>query len=265
MTSRALTVDSFLRAGLKKLGVNRIARALLSYVGEARKLRKENPRQFSLAELFSCFRPWYRSLDPGLAPVTDEQPWVTFGACAFLDRHLHDRMRVYEYGSGGSTLYFLRRAGEVCSVEHDPVWGELVAGHMRRYAHKRWLFKVIEPSRDLPAGTDDPSDPDTYASGDERYSGCSFREYAASIDVYPDGYFDVVLIDGRARNSCFKHAAGKVRPGGFLVLDNAERPRYRYIRDRLHEMGWLLHDFQGPGPYDDRFWETCIWQRPIDR
>jgi hypothetical protein len=50
--------------------------------------------------------------------------------------------------------------------------------------------------------------------------------------------------------------------GGWLVLDNAERPHYWRILDALNRAGWPRMDFAGPGPYNAYFWRTCVWQRP---
>lgn len=58
-----------------------------------------------------------------------------------------------------------------------------------------------------------------------------FAEYAKAAFV-PDseaGTFDFVSIDGRARVACFPRALQLLKPhGGVLVLDNAERPHYRW-------------------------------------
>ena len=46
--------------------------------------------------------------------------------------------------------------------------------------------------------------------------------YAAQISGFPDGCFDLIIIDGAERNECIRAAASKVRPGGWIVVDNAE-------------------------------------------
>ena len=48
------------------------------------------------------------------------------------------------------------------------------------------------------------------------------RAYAAQIDGFPDAWFDFILIDGAERNACIRAATRKVRPGGWIVLDNAD-------------------------------------------
>src|ERR687884_2028950 len=54
-------------------------------------------------------------------------PWFTFPAIeAIKNWDLSDK-RVFEYGSGYSTLFWAARAKEVTSVEHSPEWHAKVA------------------------------------------------------------------------------------------------------------------------------------------
>ena len=58
-----------------------------------------------------------------------------------------------------------------------------------------------------------------------------FADYvkAAFVPEAEAGTFDLVSIDGRARVACFPRALQLLKPhGGVLVLDNAERPYYRW-------------------------------------
>jgi len=107
----------------------------------------------------------------------------------------------------------------------------------------------------------DHDKPDDYISSDARYQGQAFVNYAKSIDPYPDAYFDIVLIDGRARPSCVAHAQHKVKVGGYLILDNSERDEYRWIHESLANDLWKKQSFYGPGPYVMNFWGTTYWQK----
>jgi hypothetical protein len=40
------------------------------------------------------------------SPLEIELPWISYAAIDFLDGYLKPDMTVYEYGSGGSTLFF---------------------------------------------------------------------------------------------------------------------------------------------------------------
>jgi predicted SAM-dependent methyltransferase len=60
------------------------------------------------------------------------------------------------------------------------------------------------------------------------------------------------------RPACFKHAIRKLKFGGYLILDNAERPAYSYIEAAAKGMGLAIQEFWGPGPYARFFWRTIF-------
>lgn len=167
---------------------------------------------------------WVRSLSPDFL-FNEPSPWITCDAFDYLRARLPQGARVFEYGSGGSTIFWKHCGADLVSVEHDPEWYESVR---RRLGNSPGVDYRLVPPEPLAGGDtgSDPSDPLDYASDDARYAGLSFRAYVSQIDAFPDGSFDVLLIDGRARPSCILHGCRKVRVGGFLVLDNADRPYY---------------------------------------
>ncbi|MGW3742117.1 hypothetical protein ACWD62_16185 [Streptomyces sp. NPDC005146] len=187
---------------------------------------------------------WVMSTTPGYL-LRKPSPWITFDAIEYIDKRAAPGWRVFEYGSGGSTLYWLSKGIECVSIEHDPVW----------HAKLRQLFpadsgidyRLVPPTLSdgsdwaLPGSEHDPTgwaDPECYRSSSPEFRQHSFRSYAAQIDEFPEGHFDAVMVDGRARPSCIWHAMPKVKPGGMLIVDNGERPHY-YLRTGRH----LLESF----------------------
>lgn len=238
-----------------------ISQALWVYLSEAARLKHEYPEGFKFWELVRSFPRWLSNLNAGTNSLAGDQPWITFAAIRFLGKILTKDTCVFEYGVGGSTVFFARRARHVYSIEHDRIWAQKVIEAIESRGLRNCQVRLIEPtSDDFPRGKD-PSDPDAYVSSDATFVGKSFKNYATAVDEYPDGYFDLILLDGRARPSCFKHAASKVRKGGFVILDNSERPHYSYIHQQMHSWNWIRHDFFGPGPHNSYFWQTCVWQR----
>jgi hypothetical protein len=145
-------------------------------------------------------------------------------------------------------------------VENDPAWAALTKEALVKNKFSAANLRLCPPEPDPSCADKDPSDLDSYVSSSADCKGRSFRKYAEAVGGY--GSFDLIMVDGRARPSCFKEAYPKVAPGGFLLLDNAERAHYHRIHDHLNAAGWKIHDFAGPGPYNTYFWQTCIWQRP---
>lgn len=166
---------------------------------------------------------WLRSTNPDYS-LRAAMPWITFDAVDYLSTHLSAGMTVFEYGSGGSTLFLRRFAGRCVSIEHDPAWYARLRSLLRPDDPVDYRLVPAEPPVEMPMP--DPADPDGYMSDDADFAKRSFRAYVQQIDTFPDGFFDLVLIDGRARPSCIRHSAPKVRPGGLLILDNADRPYY---------------------------------------
>jgi hypothetical protein len=185
---------------------------------------------------------------------------LTFAAIDFLERALAPGLKIFEYGSGGSTLFWLRfRPERVVSVEHDAAW---YAALERRLAPGAPVdYRLIPPERRAPgADRADPADPEGYASSDPTWAGHSFRRYAAQIDAFPEGHFDVVLVDGRARPACLCHSAPRVKPGGWLILDNSDRAYY------LERTAPLLRHFErrvftGAAPQVLTLSETTLFTR----
>ncbi|MDD5218185.1 MAG: hypothetical protein PHN49_00610 [Candidatus Omnitrophica bacterium] len=192
------------------------------------------------------------------------QPWLTYAAIEFLEQVLTSEMRLFEYGAGGSTLFYAGKVREVFSVEHDRRWYEKVAGKLNQIGYQNCCLKLIEPEPASGTVGQSASDPDAYVSGAAAYRDKTFKAYARAIEEHPEQYFDVIVIDGRARPSCFKHAVKRLKPRGFLVLDNSERDRYASIHQTLNPGVWAKKEFWGPGPYNLCFWKTSIWQNRSD-
>jgi predicted O-methyltransferase YrrM len=233
--------------------------SLNAYWQEARRTAEVCPGSVKGLDLLLSYRRWRRSLIDGANALTDGQPWMTFGAIRFLKRHVHEQMRIFEYGTGGSTLFWARAAREVISIEHDRAWSERVQRALQEKRLHNCQLRLIEAVAETEAVDRSPADPEGYVSADAAFRGFSFRAYAESIKDYPNGTFDLVAIDGRARPSCCRHAIDKVKRGGFLLLDNAERDYYGAIHQTLGKLRWQKFSFLGPGPYNPYFWQTCIW------
>ncbi len=206
---------------------------------------RSNPRDF-----FLLFK-WFLSNILGRTSLQDETPWLTYRATDWLRQNIKDDMKTFEYGSGGSTLFFSKNVQNHNSVEHDRTWYQI----MNNLINQKKLINV-KLSLKIPSHIQD----NDYESTDKNYKGLSFREYSSFIDSFPDGSFDIILVDGRSRNSCIRHAIRKVRAGGYIILDNSERPEYDQTE--------LIKNFEqtiffGPGPYERSFWQTTVYKKSL--
>ncbi|MBN7800180.1 hypothetical protein J0A67_04870 [Algoriphagus aestuariicola] len=188
--------------------------------------------------------------DRSKTPLDLGMPWITYGAIKKLENILHKNMRVFEYGSGGSTRFFAERASEVYSVEHYHSWYLKVKEELAEFSNLHLSWK---PGVQLSGSFE-------RAVLDEAKDGIDYHEYVNSILEFPASHFDLILIDGRARNACIQNAIGKLKPGGFLVLDNSNRRSYTPSLNLLEP--WFYECTLGPSHGSKKFTQTSIYKKP---
>jgi len=162
-------------------------------------------------------------------------PWIAPEAVRRLDRLAEPGWRVLEFGAGDSTHWFAARAASVVSVETDRAWHARVA-------------------QDLASSRLDNCELLLRARGD----------VAAVARDFPDDHFDLIVVDCAEsapgeRIDCVRAAAGEVRPGGYLLLDDSDRPAYRGADEVL--AGWAVARFVGMKPRPLAAVETSLYRR----
>ena len=220
------------------------------------------PRWNTFISSVKYYTDWREHLAPDRNSVNDKSPWMCFSAVRFLKKITRKEMRVFEYGSGGSTLFWISRVQELVSVEHDTSWYLIMKKQFDGQAVQNLKYLLVEPVIDTRFGEKKFENPDDYISADPAYKGKNFEQYAKSIDSYPDNYFDVVVVDGRARTSCIKHSINKLKKGGYLIVDNAERKYYMNAFE-FPKPAWKVYNFEGPVPYGRDFSTTTILKKEL--
>jgi predicted O-methyltransferase YrrM len=158
------------------------------------------------------------------------EPWLTEGAIKFLEATIGPASRVLEYGSGASTLWFASRVAELVSVEGNQAWYDRIAAMLENNSGVQLIHH---------------------------------EGYVGAEATFPDDYFDLVLVDGRKRVACFKAADRVLKPGGYMMLDNSERPRYSpcfYFYETKQR--WSDNQLQ-PDKFGFTYegWRTSWWQK----
>jgi predicted O-methyltransferase YrrM len=153
-------------------------------------------------------------------------PWFTYPAIDFLAQLDYAKRRVFEYGSGASTLFWAERAGHVVAVESEPAWYEIV--------------RAKAPSN------------------------CELILSSSDVDVYAGqirgrDQFDVVVIDGtgESRPMCCRRALEHVRPGGMIILDNSDL--WLKSASILRHAGLIQVDFTGFAPLESHAHTTSVF------
>jgi len=217
---------------------------------------------FSTFDNFKYYKRWSNSLQQGRNSITDEQPWITFPVIDFLTKNVDHNTRVFEYGGGGSTLFFLNRAKEVITVEHDQQWFTTLEQIIASKKSNNWTGKFILPEKMNTTHSLNPSDPAHYYTDDEAFKNFTFQSYASSIEQYPDEHFNIVLVDGRSRPSCIHHSIPKIKKRGYLIVDNSDRAYYfTQLVNIIQKHFKLLYNKKSPSPYASFFTQTGIWQK----
>jgi predicted O-methyltransferase YrrM len=173
--------------------------------------------------------PSYVSCGPfsGRSPLPLGLPWFSLSAIHFLDSFVAKPMSVFEYGSGGSTVYFARRATSIVSTEDN----------------RNWLERVQTELSSLGLNNVELQ----YRAFD--FHCCERFAESAYLHSIPDGAFDIIVIDGTEENvpvrpACFYHAESRIKPGGIIIVDDSWR--YPELRAVNRAKSW--REFRSIGP-----------------
>jgi Methyltransferase domain len=167
------------------------------------------------------------SVDADAQPI----PWYRYTAIDFLQERACADQRIFEFGSGNSTLWWARRAKSVTAVEHDPGWAAKVREGIPENAT---LLEV-------------PLEPD--------------GEYCRTPQR-TESLYEIIVIDGRDRVNCALQCLGSLTDDGVIVWDDSQRRRYRRGLDFLAEHGFRRLRFTGLGPIAPNNGETSVLYRP---
>ncbi|WP_154674418.1 class I SAM-dependent methyltransferase [Nakamurella lactea] len=144
-------------------------------------------------------------------------PWWTYRSIDAVDGWLSARskpIRVFEYGSGASTFWLSARADEIFSVEHHRGFADMMRPELAKLKNVTFL-QVDAPASEAPR----------IGSAKIGSEHLDFYDYVHAIDTV-EGDFDVVVVDGRAREACLRIAVDRLAPGGVIIFDNSHRKRY---------------------------------------
>jgi predicted O-methyltransferase YrrM len=140
---------------------------------------------------------WWERSAPEELPLV---PWLHPAVIGYLNNLIQPDWRILEHGSGGSTLWFAQRAAHVTAVESDASYYAALFAQAPGN-----VTLILRAAENLPLALDAP--------------------------------YDLLLIDGEIeRRGLYLYAAEQlVKPGGLVVLDNANRTEYVNERTFLKE------------------------------
>jgi hypothetical protein len=135
-----------------------------------------------------------------------DEPWIAQGAVRFCDQNLRRDQAGLEWGSGRSTKWFAERLARLVSVEFDPEWHQKVTQSLAGMSNVECRLVPLDHPMEL--GTGPRYDP--------------VPRYVTVADEFADETLGLVVVDGRYRQACVLRALPKLKPGGFLLIDNTD-------------------------------------------
>lgn len=163
-------------------------------------------------------------------PVELELPWFSHGAVDFLENYLNKETRVFEFGSGGSTLFFAQRSKSVTAVEDNAHWCQLVSAKLAARGIKNADLRHI---------------PVAFTT-EETFAASNY------LNAVRQSTFDVIIVDGtewtsNVRPICFHAAEEQIPPGGVIVVDDSWR--YRELREANRARRMEIFESVGPARF----------------
>ena len=148
-------------------------------------------------------------------PVDAEKrplPWMNYACIDFLGSFIAQRrVRVFEWGSGCSTIFFAEHAQLVRAVEDNKSWFDEITRITQGIGNIDLLYRS---SKD---------------------------EYVRAIE----GLFDVIIVDGSHRPDCLEIACRHLNNYGLIVLDNSDDSNLDESILRMDSDGFYSISFSG--------------------
>jgi Methyltransferase domain len=171
-----------------------------------------------------------------LTATTQTGPWLAPPAVRWLDRTMQPSWSVFEFGSGTSTAWLASRCKSILSVEDDPEWHARTISLCEQRALSNYDVRL-----------------------------CQCAAWIALLRSCPEDSFDLALVDGNdvpecSRLDCLRAASDRIRPNGFILLDDSDRDRYASADKIL--AGWAVRRFVGVKARPWLAVETSVFQRP---
>lgn len=162
---------------------------------------------------------WFRSLKEK-KPVDKEGnplPWFTYSAIEFIQTRLSENLKIFEFGSGNSTIFFSERVSLVYAAEHDKNW----LNKLKNYESEK--LKLFYTNSDTP------------------------EQYIKPL-IDSDSKFDIIIVDGLYRSNCIKNSLEFLTEEGIIILDDSEREEYSDAIDFLLKHKFKKLEFWGIAP-----------------
>lgn len=176
---------------------------------------------------------------------TNKEPWLVRKSIEYIYSKRDVIKNILEFGSGASTAWFLDLFdANVVSIEDNQEWLNKIIDKIPKELKEKWKCH-LKPAKTIGSIRN--------WIGINKHDNLFYDDYVNIIDEL-DITFDLILIDGKARNDCIKRSLKKLSKNGYFVIDNAERKQYEEAINMIPK-DWLRLTFENK--YDT----TIIYQK----
>jgi hypothetical protein len=152
------------------------------------------------------FAPQYWQLRKA-STLDSRIPWTSFSAIERLRKTIKPGTKIMEFGSGGSTLFFLDLGATVVSLEGDPEWANVVRSSVAAPLNERFALLEVDYSR--------RSEPEAYLEKIAEYDISDFDFIFVDFPENPR--------DGTSRTRLLQALEPKLKRGSVALLDDSWR------------------------------------------
>lgn len=158
-------------------------------------------------------------------------PWYTYPAIEYISQFDYSDKKIFEYGTGYSSMYWAKRSKKVVSIEDNVQWFEKFKTEFKA---ENWQMRYCDEKMGYE---------DTIFQDNEKY--------------------DVIVVDGKRRAECAANAVKALADGGMIILDDSDRintsQEYVNAVKILKEANLLQVDFYGFCPMNNYSKTTSIF------
>jgi hypothetical protein len=170
-------------------------------------------------------------------------PWLTYPFLFELSSWQLSKVKVLEFGSGASSIYFSRNAESVVTYEFDSTYAELVMHPILPRYPNLTLHTVNEAA---------------FLNLLETKSE-NFSSLISEIEKS-----QIILIDGGPRNEIARFIALKALQDAVIVFDNTDLEDWSLGRKLLKESGFIEIPYHGLGNLNPYSWTTSLFLRNLE-
>jgi len=174
---------------------------------------------------------WENSFKFGLSQDENGNfvPWFCYDAISFLQEKLEKNWRIFEFGSGASTLFFLQQNVRfLASVESNSLW--------HQFLQQQILQQNIKPNK-------------------ANYRSLLITDALNNLN-YPflpyqfckKEKFNLIIIDSLKREKTILASIEAIKPSGIIILDDSQRKNYQKIFSLMEKNNFMAINFTGIAP-----------------